>query len=163
MLFQKYFFHSHSTSSKPPKNWRARMIADKHAGRHLVGAADAEELAAAKQARQAAEKAHQSTIKATAAIRALDAEVKGLQEAAGPLAQRLALIAGEHAAAVESYIRQLADEAAAVYAATARKLAEDSAAVMACNMALARMDGSVQPNQLTNSSESLRSSITSAP
>ena len=118
-------------------------------GRHLVGAADAEELAAAKQARQAAEKAHQSTIKATASIRALDAEVRGLQAASGPLAQRLALIAGEHAAAVEAYVRQLADEAAGRYAAAARNLAEESAAVMACNMALARMEAGVQPNLLT--------------
>lgn len=124
-------------------------------GRHLVGAATAEELTAAREARQAAEKQHQTTAKASATIRALEAEIRGLRAAAEPMAQRLAIIAAERAKVVEKYVRQIGDEAAEKYVASARQLTTNSASVVAVNMALARMDNGVQPDLLTGSSANL--------
>jgi hypothetical protein len=116
-------------------------------GRALIGDATPEEVDAAVKARQAAVAAHAATQTASAGLRTHTAELDGLQAAGHDLGVRLAAIAGEEAAALEGYLRDLADEAAAEYAVTARALETKLAVVLAYQQALARAN--LDPNLLT--------------
>ncbi|MEP6874057.1 MAG: hypothetical protein ABI887_06795 [Burkholderiales bacterium] len=110
-------------------------------GRQLVGAATVEEVESAREVRQAAEKAHAATTKAVAPIRALEAEVKGLHEAAAPLGLRLHEITNELTAAREAYVAELAEDAAADYAAATVAVTDAYVALVALNRTMASMDG----------------------
>ena len=123
-------------------------------GQHLVGVATAEQWETAKVARLAAEKAHEATANDAGSIRTLEGEIKGLQDAAVPLAMRLAEIAREQVVVKEAYLREIAAESAVSYAIATRALVEAFGGIVAANRALAAMDGA-QPDLMTPTSDYL--------
>lgn len=124
------------------------------AGQRLTGDATAAQVKAAEQERAAAEGAYRETMDDAVAIRSLESELKGLDAAAAPLAQRLGVISVEERAAAEAYVRELGDLAGTAYVEAARVLAEKFADVLAVNMALASMDGA-NPDLLIGAWEQL--------
>ena len=122
-------------------------------GQHLIGAATADDLKTAQEARQRAEQAHGDAQSAVAVMRSLDAEMRGLQDAGAELAERLQSVAVEEKLAREQYLRDIAAHAGSEYRAAAEVLATKFAAVVAANQLLAQAD--VMPNLLVGSTWNL--------
>lgn len=117
-------------------------------GRVLIGEATAADAKQAKQARQGAETAHSAAQAQSAGVRALAAEIAGLDGAGRELGGRLVELDREVEAANERYLRDLADEAAQEYADLARALALKLASVFAHHQVLAAVPG-INPDLLT--------------
>lgn len=106
-------------------------------GQHTIGLATASEAEAARQFRRDAEAHHQRVRPNSTRIRAVNAELAGLQAAGHDLALRLGAIDVEERQLAERHLYDLADQAAGEYKAVAEQLGTKAAELLAYNQALA--------------------------